>query len=221
MYQVLLRRSSRLEGGVERPRTRQNETEHPNMAPEQTRTRQKKRKPAKLIHLSVYFGAKMLHCSFWRLQVWKNVREGSRCEFSLPDLCLSAEFHQYETFVVCSFKYQCPSVSSIYLLNLTPSPEMHSVDGKICILLLAIWSTSITHNYISLSPPSRLPPPSQKKIAKRLRMAQVYDQIFMGAGVVDGEGGNSERCLKWGNGVIKESFQKHLKKGVGKGKSCS
>ena len=35
-------------------------------------------------------------------------------------------------------------------------------------------------------------------------------------------GGSSERCLKWGGwGVIKGSFQKHLKTGVGKGKSCS
>ena len=25
------------------------------------------------------------------------------------------------------------------------------------------------------------------------------------------EGGNSERCLKWGGGVIEKSFQKHLK----------
>ena len=34
---------------------------------------------------------------------------------------------------------------------------------------------------------------------------------------MDGEGGNSERCLKWdgGGGVIKESFQKHLKIGGG------
>ena len=36
--------------------------------------------------------------------------------------------------------------------------------------------------------------------------------------MVDGDGGNSERCLKWG--VIKESFQKHLTIGGG-GKSCS
>ena len=36
------------------------------------------------------------------------------------------------------------------------------------------------------------------------------------AGVVDRESGNSERCLKWGEGVIKESFQKHLKIGDGK-----
>ena len=42
--------------------------------------------------------------------------------------------------------------------------------------------------------------------------------------MVDGEGGSSERCLKWGGGgwrVIKESFQKRLKTGVGEGKSCS
>ena len=37
--------------------------------------------------------------------------------------------------------------------------------------------------------------------------------------VVDGEG---EYHLKWdGGGVIKEPFQKILKQGVGKGKSCS
>ena len=41
------------------------------------------------------------------------------------------------------------------------------------------------------------------------------------------EGGSSERCLKWDGGggggqeVIKGSFQKHLKTGVGKGKSSS
>ena len=49
-------------------------------------------------------------------------------------------------------------------------------------------------------------------------------KIFRGEGVVDGVGGSSERCLKWGGGgwrVIKGSFQKHLKIGVGKGKSCS
>ena len=44
-------------------------------------------------------------------------------------------------------------------------------------------------------------------------------KIFKGGGVVDGErgggwgGGSSERCLKWGVGVIKGSFQKHLKTG--------
>ena len=39
-----------------------------------------------------------------------------------------------------------------------------------------------------------------------------------------GKGGSSEGCLKWGGeqwGVIKGSFQKLLKQGVGKGKSCS
>ena len=44
-------------------------------------------------------------------------------------------------------------------------------------------------------------------------------KLFRGGGgvVVDGEGGSSERCLKWGGvvGVIKESFQKHLKTGGG------
>ena len=39
---------------------------------------------------------------------------------------------------------------------------------------------------------------------------------------MDGEGGSSEGCLKWGGrGVIKGSFQNILKQGVGKGKSCS
>ena len=41
-------------------------------------------------------------------------------------------------------------------------------------------------------------------------------KIFWGQGVVDGEGGSSERCLKWGGGgVNKGSFQKHLKTGDG------
>ena len=42
-------------------------------------------------------------------------------------------------------------------------------------------------------------------------------KTFRGEGVVDGEGGSSERCLKWGcgGGVIKGSFQKHLKTGGG------
>ena len=43
-------------------------------------------------------------------------------------------------------------------------------------------------------------------------------KIFRGEGVVDGVGGSSERCLKWGGGgwgVIKGSFQKHLKIGSG------
>ena len=38
---------------------------------------------------------------------------------------------------------------------------------------------------------------------------------------MDGEGGSSERCLKWEVGVIKGSFQEHLKTGVGKGESFS
>ena len=38
---------------------------------------------------------------------------------------------------------------------------------------------------------------------------------------MDGEGGSSEGCLKWGGGVVKGSLQKRLKQGVSKGKSCS
>ena len=30
----------------------------------------------------------------------------------------------------------------------------------------------------------------------------MYDQSFYGEGVVDGEGGSSERCLKWGGGGL-------------------
>ena len=37
----------------------------------------------------------------------------------------------------------------------------------------------------------------------------VYDQNIWGGG--GGGRGKSERCLKWGDGVIKVSFQKHLK----------
>ena len=47
----------------------------------------------------------------------------------------------------------------------------------------------------------------------------VYDQNFYGGkGWWMGWGGSSERCLKWGGGgwgVIKGSFQKHLKIGGG------
>ena len=36
---------------------------------------------------------------------------------------------------------------------------------------------------------------------EKLCPGKVYDQIFLfGAGVVDGEGGNSERCLKVNGG---------------------
>ena len=45
----------------------------------------------------------------------------------------------------------------------------------------------------------------------------VYDQIFMGGRARGGGwgGGSSEKCLKWVVGVIKGSFQKHLKTGGG------
>ena len=43
-----------------------------------------------------------------------------------------------------------------------------------------------------------------------------------GEGVVDGEGGSSERYLKWGGGGSLRDLSKNiLKQGVGKGKSCS
>ena len=53
----------------------------------------------------------------------------------------------------------------------------------------------------------------------------VYDQnFFWGEGMVDGEGGSSERCLKWGGGgwgSLRDLSKNFLKQGVGKGKSCS
>ena len=42
--------------------------------------------------------------------------------------------------------------------------------------------------------------------------------------MVDGEGGSSERCLKWGvgwGGLLLRDLSKSLKQGVGKDKSCS
>ena len=48
----------------------------------------------------------------------------------------------------------------------------------------------------------------------------MYDQNFYGgAGVVDGEEGSSEGCLKWGS--LRDLSKNILKQGVGKGKSCS
>ena len=50
--------------------------------------------------------------------------------------------------------------------------------------------------------------------------ASVWSKFLGGRGGGWG-GGGSDRCLKWGGGgVIKGSLQKHLKIGVGKGKSC-
>ena len=49
-------------------------------------------------------------------------------------------------------------------------------------------------------------------------MIKIFRGGGRGSGVVDGVGGSSERCLKWGGGgwgVIKGSFQKHLKTGGG------
>ena len=42
--------------------------------------------------------------------------------------------------------------------------------------------------------------------------------------MVDGVGGSSERCLKWGDGgwgSLRDLSKNILKQGVGKGKSCS
>ena len=40
--------------------------------------------------------------------------------------------------------------------------------------------------------------------------------------MVDGEGGSSEECLKWGGGgSLRYPSKKISKQGVGKGKSCS
>ena len=40
---------------------------------------------------------------------------------------------------------------------------------------------------------------------------------------MDGEGGSSERCLKWGGRgwSLRDLSKNFLKQGVGKGKSCS
>ena len=55
-------------------------------------------------------------------------------------------------------------------------------------------------------------------------VAGVRSQFLGGEGVVDGVGGSSERCLKWGGGgwgSLRDLFKNILKQGVGKGKSCS
>ena len=55
-------------------------------------------------------------------------------------------------------------------------------------------------------------------------MISVRSKFLGGEGVVDGEGGSSERCLKWGGGgwrVLRDLSKNILKQGVGKGKSCS
>ena len=52
-------------------------------------------------------------------------------------------------------------------------------------------------------------------------IARCMIKIFRGGGVVDGEGGSSEGCLKWGGGGSLRDLSKNiLKQGVGKGKSC-
>ena len=59
---------------------------------------------------------------------------------------------------------------------------------------------------------------------KQVDMPWCMIKIFRGGGegVVDGVGGSSERCLKWGDGGSLRDVSKNiLKQGVGKGKSCS
>ena len=49
-------------------------------------------------------------------------------------------------------------------------------------------------------------------------------KIFRGEGVVDGEGGSSEGCLKWGSGgggSLRDLSKNISKQWVGKGESCS
>ena len=41
---------------------------------------------------------------------------------------------------------------------------------------------------------------SSQERQKNASYIYVYDQNFLGEGVVDGEGGSRERCLKWGGG---------------------
>ena len=51
-----------------------------------------------------------------------------------------------------------------------------------------------------------------------LKRISVRSKFLVGEGVVDGEGGSSEGCLKWGGGgwgSLRDSFQKHLKTGGG------
>ena len=54
--------------------------------------------------------------------------------------------------------------------------------------------------------------------------ASVQSKFLGGEGVVDGEGGSSEGCLKWGGGGVgslRDLSKNVLKQGVGKGESCS
>ena len=57
--------------------------------------------------------------------------------------------------------------------------------------------------------------------SRRQTVGMCIIKIFRGEGVVDGVGGTSERCLKWGGGGSLRDLSKNiLKQGVGKGKSC-
>ena len=63
-----------------------------------------------------------------------------------------------------------------------------------------------------------------KAYVESLQKCMIEIFIGGGAGVVDGEWGSSERCLKWGcggRGSLRDLSINILKQGVGKGKSCS
>ena len=61
------------------------------------------------------------------------------------------------------------------------------------------------------------------KRGKNLHDSSVSSKFLEGGrgGVVDGEGGSSETCLKWCGGSLRDLSKSILKQGVGKGKSCS
>ena len=60
--------------------------------------RQNEPQRANLIRLFIYLGVKSIAMQFLAFAGLQNVREGSRYGLSLPDLCLSAEFHQLSLF---------------------------------------------------------------------------------------------------------------------------
>ena len=62
------------------------------------------------------------------------------------------------------------------------------------------------------------------KFLKRGKAPGVRSKFLGGEGVVDGEGGSSEKCLTWDGGFgvsLSDLSTNILKQGVGKGKSCS
>ena len=69
---------------------------------------------------------------------------------------------------------------------------------------------------------SKLIPPYCNEMFRVFKSEMCMIKILGGGGVVDGEGGSSERCLKWGSGgSLRDLSKNSLKQGVGKGISCS